>query len=285
MNAYFNTLEFKKALSLMGKDPKEAKARYEEYIMKYPNDYSAYIKYASVLIRLGDSKKAAEVLNYVEKTYINDEIFLKEKEKVEYVDTNLVINRLKILSYEERYEEFYKLYQAHKHKIKSSELDIAVFYAQKKLGIEYSETPIHQYIFRQIIEYNEEDFKNHIQKHLIDSTESSEDERSMFVSGFEIDKVIEEVKKYIPSDKSLYTGLYQDTYIFKYDYCGKDGNHITDYFKVVCFHNTNHFITTCPTLNKGNLPFVDINYIKEEKPKQKTLSQIEKFNRRYRSGH
>ena len=104
----------------------------------------------------------------------------------------------------------------------------------------------------------------------------------MFVSGFEIDRVLEEIKKYIPSDKRIYSGFYQDTYVFKYDFSGKDNNKATDYFKVICFHNTSDIITICPSLYCENLPYVDLNYMEKEKPKQKTLSQIDKFNQRYR---
>ena len=82
MTAYFNTLEFKKALSLIGKKPVEAKIRYEEYIKKYPKDYSAYINYAVVLIKLGDLLSAEKILDYVEEIYTNDNNFLKEKEKI-----------------------------------------------------------------------------------------------------------------------------------------------------------------------------------------------------------
>ena len=105
----------------------------------------------------------------------------------------------------------------------------------------------------------------------------------MFVSKFPINKVLEEIKKYIPSDKRIYNGFYQDTYIFKYDYCGKDDNKAADYFKVICFHNTSDFITMCPSTNCQYLPCIDLNYMAKEKPKQKQLSQIEKFNKRYRN--
>lgn len=39
----------------------------------------------------------------------------------------------------------------------------------------------------------------------------------------------------------------------------------------------------CPSERCENLPYTDLNYlIKQDNPKVKSISQIEKFNRRYR---
>ena len=284
MTKYYNTLEYKKALHLVGKDPMEAKKRYEDYIEKYPTDYSAYLIYAAVLIKLKATVMAEKVLDYVEAEYQNDAEFCYQKDKVEYIDSRLVLNRLKILLYEERYDEFYDLYLDNKEKIDPQEVEVALFYVKKQLGmLKKEDRSSYRYIFRQIIDYSEKDFKNCVKYHLIDDTETNINDKSMFVSGFELDKVLAEVKKYIPSENCIYSGFYQDAYIFKYDYCGKDNNKAVDYFKVVCLHNTSDIISMCPSLRCENLPSVDLNYVKDEKPKQKTLSQIEKFNRRYRS--
>ena len=72
-------------------------------------------------------------------------------------------------------------------------------------------------------------------------------------------------------------------YVFKYDNCGKHDNKIANYFKIICFHNTQDYITMFPCSNCENLPYVDLNYLvnSNDIPKVKTLSQIEKFNKRY----
>ena len=53
------------------------------------------------------------------------------------------------------------------------------------------------YMFRQIVEYKEEDFRDHIKKHLADYNENDRNiSVAYFNSDFPIDKAIIEVKKY-----------------------------------------------------------------------------------------
>ena len=77
---------------------------------------------------------------------------------------------------------------------------------------------------------------------------------------------------------------YDDTYIFKYDKCGRVGNRLVDYINVVCFHNTRDIITVLPVNYGENLPHVDLNYMIEDKPQKeiKRVSAVEKFNKRFK---
>ena len=69
------------------------------------------------------------------------------------------------------------------------------------------------------------------------------------------------VKKYIPSNKALFSRFYEDLYTFKYDECGIDKENTTDYFKVICFHNSDKFITMFPCAEGRELEYVDLNYL------------------------
>ena len=134
------------------------------------------------------------------------------------------------------------------------------------------------------MEYREEDFREHIKKHLADDAINMEDaSHAIFVPEFPIDEVIEEIKKYIPSDNCIYPGGIEDAYTFKYDKCGRDNYYMTDYFKAFCFHGTGDFITISPSVVKDiNFPCIDLNYLrKNDDLKVKRKSQIEKFNQRY----
>ena len=51
---FFNKWEFRQALNLAETNPVEAKTLYEEYLKKYPKDYSAYPYYCTVLVTLGE---------------------------------------------------------------------------------------------------------------------------------------------------------------------------------------------------------------------------------------
>jgi len=140
------------------------------------------------------------------------------------------------------------------------------------------------YIYKQIIDYKESEFLKHIKKHMADYNQDVDNpNKNIFAPNFPINEIIEEIKKYIPSNKKICPGFYEDIYIFKYDYCGRADNKIVDYFKVVTFNNTTEFITMLPVENAEYLPYIDLNYLKKEDSnnKIKKLSQIDKFNQRY----
>ena len=112
---------------------------------------------------------------------------------------------------------------------------------------------------------------------------------SIFAYDFPILEIVEEIKKYIPSDKRINGGFYDNVYIFKYDYCGKVEGKTANYFKVVCFDGTSDFITIYPCVEGKNLPYTDLNYLQyanaNSNNRGKVLSQIDKFNRRYPNSH
>ena len=80
----------------------------------------------------------------------------------------------------------------------------------------------------------------------------------------------------------LYSGFFTSVYVFKYDNCGYDTEQAVNYFKVVCFNNSKNFITMCPSADCENLPYTDLNYLKDKKINIKRLSQVDKFNQKYK---
>ncbi len=280
---HFNVWEFKQALELGEKDPISARVLYEEYLKKYPDDYSAYSYYCSNLITLGELELAEKVLNYVEKEYLKNDAFNK-KHKIEKFEYNLFFVRMKLLSYQERYEELYKLCVKNISRVVDKSLNSVWFYSKKRTGrLNNEKRDVNSYLFKQIVRYEEEDFYKHIEKHLSSYNEKADvPNSSIFEENFPLKEVVEEIKKYIPSDKRLFLGFYDDIYYFKYDECGRDDKKLVDYFKVVCLHNSQDFITMCPMNCNDNLPYIDLNYMKKEEPvKVKRMSQIDRFNQRY----
>jgi len=72
------------------------------------------------------------------------------------------------------------------------------------------------------------------------------------------------------------------TYVFKFDNCGRVENRSTDYFKIVCFHDTYDIITAYPDESGKNYPYVDLNYLVErDYSNVKCISARERFNARY----
>lgn len=138
------------------------------------------------------------------------------------------------------------------------------------------------YRLEQLFNYSDEEFLSHISKHMYSRVEDY-DVISTFNEDFPFDKVFYEVKKKILFCKAYYFGTYEDVYIFKYDKCGVTNGKVSDYFLVITFHNTNKYISMYPCNSSSNFNYVDLNYLKIPSTSNvKRLSQIDKFNMRYK---
>lgn len=283
---YFNRHEFKQALSIINSNPLESKIRFEQYLEKYPKDYCTYTHYAWVLITLGLFDEAEKILDLVESLVAADKKFANNFDKINIIKQDIIINKSRLLGYQKKYDELYKFCTKNYEILDDPDINSTIFYCKKQLGlIDPDRRTPNSYLFRQIVDYQESDFIDHIQKHLADyNMNVDEPNKNIFSADFPINEVIAEIKKHMPSNKRLFAGTYDDTYIFKYNNCGRDNNKSVDYFKVVCFHDTNNMITLCPSSNCECLPYVDLNYLirNNEVPKVKRLSQAEKFNQRYK---
>lgn len=283
-NKYFDEWEFNQALSFIATNPLVAKLKFQRYLKRYPKDYSAYIYYTVPLITLGEFKKAEKILETLIILIESDKEYEYKVNKTSQkkIKLNIISSKLRLLSYQEKYKELYQYYLLHINEIQDLDLDInpLIFYCRKKLGL-LDATPREQqaYIFRQIIHYKEEDFLKHIKRHLPNNFK--EDNHGIFNTNFPIEEVLTEIKKHLLLVQRLYPYLYVDEYIFKYDSCGKDNNKTVDYFKVLCFHNTNNIITIYPSDDCEELPYIDLNYLVKDDVKTKGLSRIDKFNKRY----
>ena len=286
-NKFFDNWEFKQACNYTASDPISAKKMFEEYLEKYPYDYSAYSYYISVLITLNKIDEALRWYMLVNKAANSDKKYREDKRKVKIFENSMAINTIRILGYQGRWEELKEFYKNLDNEKLKKGYKIIPFLADNMVEeTKYKKNDKYPYLYNQIIEYSEEDFRNHIEKHL--SNEDNKDDKysdAIFVEDFPIERVIEETKKYIPSKYFLCHGFFDDKYTFKYDECGRDGKKLVDYFQVVTFHNTSNYITMYPSCKCENYPAINLNYlnIEKEKPKSKVkhLSQIDKFNKRY----
>jgi len=285
-NKYYNEWEFKQAISFIETNPLISKLKLEKYLEKYSQDYSAYIYYISVLITLGEFTIAEEILKSIENSMKQLKISTKYLDKK---SIDIVTVKLRLLSYQEKYDELYKCYQENIQEIQNMSLEInpLIFYCKKMLGIidpkareRYNKT----YLFRQIARYEEKDFLEHIQKHQANyNLDNTKLNPAIFDANFPLNDILTEIKKHIPSESVLYAHFYTDVYIFKFDGCGTVDNKLTDFFKVICFHNTNQVVTMYPSTDCQELPHIDLNYLmkNDNNPKIKRLSQTDKFNQRY----
>ena len=287
MKRYFDENAFRYAVSALETDPFHAKERFEKYIEKYPNDYYARAYYALVLTRLCMFDEAEEEYEYIKLKAQNCHHYTNSENDLSGFIHIMILVKIKILAYREDYQGIFDLLRSNFYAFDPYDIRFILYFCRAKLGlIEDENTTSESYRFTQTCNYSEELFREHIKKHLKEYNNVENPNEYVFNEGFPIDKVIEEVKKHIPSDKRLFPGDFDNTYYFKYDNCGKVRNNNTNYFTVIVFHNTTDFITMCPAENCERLPFVDLNYLKDEelekdKIKVKMPSQIEKFNKRF----
>lgn len=282
-NQYYNLFEFRRACSFINTNPLRAKELFEEYFEKYPNDLSSKPYYIYTLIILGKLEEAKANLEQLKIDIYSNPKFYKQKAKLKQVLNGIQLNELRILARERRYQEFYDYLR--KTNCLNDDKQISLFY-RKKLGLENHPRNYNSYILNQIIEFHEEDFLDHIKKHTADYNKDFDyPNLAIFSPDFPLEDILTEIKNYIPSDKHLWYGFFEDAYIFYYPNCGRVNHKLVDYFKVVCFDDNDcNLITMYPAANCDMLPATDLSYInQEDKPKVKTLSPIEKFNRRYRN--
>lgn len=286
---YFDSYEFNRTKKMGYYYAMDMKEKYDEYFLKYPKDYTSYPYYASFLMKYGCLDDALKILDYGYQLSKHDRKFMKSVDKVIFLDKFYYLYKLKIMFYKENYQEVLDIYYDHYEVLKESinESDAIIMYCKKKIGeVIPLREKVKSYLYRQIIEYRESDFLDHIKKHLADEAIHMENaSSSIFVPDFPIDDVFGEVKKYIPSPNCLYPGGMEDAYIFKYNECGRDHYRLTDYFKVFCFHNTREFITMTPSIvNEKVFPCIDLNYLKNEKDdfSHIKINQIDKFLKKYK---
>lgn len=280
---FFNCIEFKRAEKLIETNPVVAKEAFEDYIEKYPEDYNALYMYAYVLLILKDLKGAKKIVEEAKSLYIRDSHFFKTNSKMEWVTYNSKLINIRILAREGKYQELKDYYDEIKYTHSFERLDTIEDICNIKLGldVDISNRP---YYYKQIKSYSDEDFYYHVLRHTADyNRELTIPKKSFFSPNFNLEEVIKEVKNIIPNEKGLGYGFFEDTYVFRYDNCGRNNNKIQDYFKVISFTDTNNLLTMFPASGSKNLPSIDLNHLNKNKDKKIIIiSPIDKFNKKYK---
>lgn len=285
---YYDDFLAHKIAMLNKKNPYLAKQKYEDYLTQFPLDYSSWCSYIGLLITIHEFDLAEEKLNYIEEVILSDEKHLSDSKFMHLKLSAIFYCRIRLLNYTGRFVELFKMPGRIENKYFGMELGINKFldvYCRKKLGKEIDVSRVDDsYLFHQIIDYSYDRMREHINEHSSDYNFLLETpESSVFSIDFPIDDILSEFKKCADSDKRLCFGLFDDTYFFKFDGCGRCKNKSTDYFKVVCFSDTLDIITMCPVESIYELPFIDMNYLSKNNmcSKVKCLSARDRFNRRY----
>ena len=278
---HYNNLEFRKIIKLQSIDPELALEEFEKYLEKYPKDYYAEYMYIAHLITMQEFIKAEDLLNTLDKKVKKGSNINDSKRRT--LESGIGIHcRIKLLLYTKRYLKLYEFMRENKDRYNEKTVHATYLYARKKLDLPIDEEDANKtYLTRQINNYSEEELLNCIDKHFTNGTGPEKNE-AIFGSDIDIKELLREVRSNLCSDNRYCTGLLEDTYYFKLDYCGRNEDGCCDYFTVKCFTDTDKIITIYPTKNGTNFKYEDLNFIRENKiPKQKQLSRIDKFNQRY----
>ncbi|MBE6160981.1 MAG: hypothetical protein E7158_01995 [Firmicutes bacterium] len=286
-NRFFNNDYYSNILKQGSLDPFNSIILLEEYVRTYYNDIYSYCSYASLLITVGRFDEAKKVLDELQREVENNKKYnsLDDGIRGDTLLKNLLFIKLRYYIYSGHYEEAYNFILENEYILcekKGVSLLTEKLFCSKKIGVEHEKEKFDRYLYRQIVEYSEKDFLEHIKRHFQSTKEVINTSESLFYFEFPFERVYENVKNSIPGKEKLFDGIIEDNYYFKYDNCGKTNGVNTNYFVVKVFHDSSDIITMYPFIGADTLPYIDINYLKEEeKPRVRRLSQIDKFNQRY----
>ncbi len=300
---YFNIDLFNSARANVIINPYDSRKKLEAYIETYPEDYLAKSYYASLFITLGEFDEAERLIEEIEENFAvgKEKILGSRLKRISLIEENLIFSKVRLLAYQKKYDELYSKYfgadstlpidvdsNMNDEQISYFNYCMLLFYVQKQLGLvsEITDPGIDTYVFNQILNYDENRFRVHLRRHIsgYNGTLSKGIKTPIFRFDFPIDKVIDEIKKLIPSDKGLYFGLIDDTYFFRYDDCGSEDGKRSNFFRVICLHDTCEFITMYPIAESNCTPYTDLNYLRDTEvnnSKVRKMSNVEKFKKRY----
>lgn len=269
----YNKLEIDRINDLVKTNPLLAKSEIEKYLAKFSNYDWGYVMQANILIILGEVQKATEVLNVLEEKVKSNKKLSKELR--ELYSSKITCLRLRILAYNKNYDIMYNFFSKNAEFIVKEKLATEWLYTRIVTGNLNGEK-LPGYLANQIVNYSEFYFKNHIQKHFGVKTQ----ENSVFSENFPLEKVLEHLPNYL-EQPGLFYDYFTDKYIFKLDGSGFASGIDTDLFEVITIHGTNHIINMYPTLEGTYTNSIDLNPI-FNKGYSRKLSQIDKFNQRYK---
>ena len=277
---FYNPLEFVKAIKYFETNPRLASSKLEDYLKVYPHDKYAQCFYIDSLLCIRDFDRAKAL---IENFDIYDSKIMVDSDRLFHIKSKLNYIKAKLYSHQKEYEKAAETLSRDMYD-KHCDIDKCVFYCKLRAGEDIA-SELDSYFYSQMRSYSEEYFRHHINKHIAKYRHDDIVVGSAFVDSFPVDEVIEELKRIIPSnmDKGFFSGIYDDTYFFKYDNCGRDDAKYTDYFQVVTIHDSINFITMMPCSLDGIENAIDLNYLKKDQSSHslKRNSQIEKFNKRY----
>ena len=193
-----------------------------------------------------------------------------------------------VLYQNKRYEEAYKLIEDiyNTRCMKAHSTYITELVIRKNLGMSLKRSNLYEdnYTTRQLFNYDEDLAIKHISNHNID--DPTDEKTSQFNKNVDIVELIKAVKDNLKTSKRCLDNEVLDKYYFSISNIGFNGDNVCNTIKVIVEPNTTNIFALYPVLdNENDLSILDCDYSKifkeEKQEKVKTLSQIDKFNKRF----
>ena len=240
-----------------------------EYLSLFPNDVQVRFMRAKVYRHLNRFDECIEDLKY--------NLSFDDKE---YSLTELFYVYYYLNMYKEALEHLPKLYEI--KNIQPYSLSIAELVMKKQLGLEVNlkKGSRCDYIKEQIFDYNEDAAFEHISEH-----KYNKEEKCRFNDNINLNYLFDLIRNNIDNTKKVNTEEILEIHYFGVSNIGYIENNICNFIKVVVIPNTNKIIRMYPTdeVDSNHITNIEIDYDKllMRKNKEKTLSRIDKFNKKY----
>lgn len=168
--------------------------------------------------------------------------------------------------------------------IKPYSVSLSELVMKKQLGISFKapEGLNPDYIKGQILNYDEQKAFTRVSEHLTETDKNT----AVFNKKINLKKLFDIIKQNINPDNKVNTEEFMELYYFAIPNVGYNNETISNFVKVVVAPNTNNILTMYPVTDVeiDYINNLDIDYsiiFNEENNKVKTLSRIDKFNKKY----
>ena len=245
-----------------------------KFLEMYPDDLSVYYMRGKAERELRDYESA-----------------IKDFELVYNIDnrTNALVELFYLYYFTKKYNKAMNLLSVveKRNAISEEKLKVIKLVLKNKLGLMTirDNFELDDYQSFQIADYSYRETLKHLRSH----EKEKDDEKSQFNNNINLDYLLFKLKKFIIEENKYNMKSTLDIYYFGLSGIGFDRNgDISNYIKVVVVPGTKDIITAYP-VSSVNCEVVNIDYdrnkmFSQTNDKQKILSQIERFNKRYNKG-
>ncbi len=252
----FDTERSKQIGKLEKENPLATIEEYEQYLKEYESDYITRIYYILSLLKTAQLDAAKDEIRFLDDIirYSDYAPNLKnDSNRLNRLINQLAQCKFKLLCCQGKYKEALSYYNQNEQKLIGNIYSEALFFLNSRTGnIDPTRREPNTYLYRQIVEYQEDDFMRNILDKQSGKTNDENDD--FFFPWFPIEPVITEVKNHLTDQGKLHLHHIDDTWIFKCNDCGTNHNRPVDFFKVSTFHYTKDIFTMTPVFGFTQYP-------------------------------